>query len=65
MISKIGNFKDPLLDRQIEEIIYHMKHPVIPEGGIVLRTPDGTKLYKIAIDNAGAVTTADVTSDFA
>ena len=28
-----------------------------PGRGIVVRTPDGTKSYRIAVDNAGAVTT--------
>lgn len=63
MANKLGLFSDPTLDRQIEELVSESKKPTIlePGVGIVVTTPDGTKHYRIRVDNAGNVTTDLVT----
>jgi hypothetical protein len=65
--KKLGKFEDPLLDRQIEEIVHFLNRPVLPEpgAGVIVRTPDGSKLFRIRVDNAGAVVTENVTAEFA
>jgi hypothetical protein len=65
--KKLGTFSDPLLDRQIEEIIHFLNRPVLPEpgAGVIVRTPDGAKLYRLSVSDAGAVVATDVTAEFA
>jgi hypothetical protein len=41
--------------------LYAPQHPYA-EGGYIVRTPDGTKRYRIAVDNAGAITSTLVYS---
>lgn len=41
--------------------LYAPQHPYA-EGGYIVRTPDGTKRYRIAVDNAGAITSTQVYS---
>jgi len=59
MIHKLKTYDDHVLDRQLQELCAWTKHPEVAERGegIVLRTPDGTKQYKISIDNSGSVIT--------
>jgi hypothetical protein len=66
-MHKLGNFSDNLLDRQIEEIVNAVNKLTIYDAGrgVVMRSPDGTKFFRVAVDDAGAVTTADVTADLA
>lgn len=56
---KLGKFSDALLDKQIEDIIQWFRRPIltIPSIGLIVTTPDGTKQYRIRVDNAGAIVT--------
>ena len=65
-MKKLGTFTDPLLDRQIEEIISWGARPYIPSpgGGVNLRTPDGTKVFRLSVNNTGAVVATDVTGEY-
>ena len=58
MIHKLKTYDDPTLDLQIRQLCEWTKRPNVQDRGegIVLKTPDGTKQYKITISNAGAIT---------
>lgn len=63
-MKKLGRFQDPLLDKQIEEIVRFGQRPVVlePGEGIIVTTPDGLNHYRIRVDNTGTIVTelADV-----
>jgi hypothetical protein len=49
-MKKIYNFEDKNLDRQIKEIVDSSNAPT-------LQTPDGSKVYRIVVDNNGNLST--------
>lgn len=57
MINKLKTYDDATLDRQIQSLCQWTKTPKVDDagGGIILRTPDGTKQYMLTVSNAGAL----------
>jgi hypothetical protein len=61
-MKKLGTFPD-LLDRQISEIVQWAKRPLL-DAGINVRTPDGTKVFRLAVDNTGTITSTNVSAEY-
>lgn len=62
-VKKLKTFEDAMIDLQFKYLCRFTEQPKVdtPGEGVLVRTPDGTKFYRIRVDNSGNIVTELVT----